>query len=295
MSRLRGLPNQIKMRHDFHFVEELSVPRSPQPIGRMITLDLLDVNPHQPRKTIGDLADLVSSIKEKGILEPVLVREVDGRFQIIAGERRYHASKAAGLTQIPCIEMEVDDTGVLEISLIENLQRRDLTPFEEADAILYLCERFNYTHENVAHKLGKSRSSITELLSIASIDEEVREECRRADISSKSLLVEIARQHSVEAMHEFVALIARDGLSRDEARKMKSAPVSDPVDTPHTEAPKGDPHRPAARPFTLRFRSHDQGFSVNLRFARSEVRKNDVISALHDLIRQIETSDEIPS
>src|SRR5262245_39098389 len=149
----------MRMRHDFHYVEELSTPRALEPIGRMIDLVDLDVNPHQPRKAIGDLADLISSIKEKGLLEPVLVREVGGRYQIIAGERRYHASKAAGLSQIPCIEMEVDDRGVLEISLIENLQRRDLTAFEEADAILYLCERFDYTHERIAQKLSKSRSS----------------------------------------------------------------------------------------------------------------------------------------
>ena len=283
MSKLRGLPNEVKMRHDFHFVEELAAPRSPEPIGRMIELDLLDTNPHQPRRSVGDLGDLISSIKEKGVLEPVLVRELDGRYQIIAGERRYHASKAAGLTQIPCIEMEVDDRGVLEISLIENLQRRDLTPFEEADAILFLCESFNYTHERVAQKLGKSRTSITELLSIANIPEDVREECRRADISTKSLLVEIARQNTVAEMRSLIAVISREGLSRDQARKMKGLPVEE---APTQETP---------RPFVFKFHSREQRFSVNLRFDRSEVRKEEVISALRDLIAQIETSGKLPS
>jgi len=291
VSKPRGLPSEIKMRHDFHFVEELSTPRASESIGRMIELELIDVNPHQPRKTLGDLSDLVSSIKEKGLLEPVLVREVNGRYQIIAGERRYHASKAAGLTQIPCIEMEVDERGVLEISLIENLQRRDLTPFEEGDAILYLCERFGYTHEKVAQKLSKSRTSITELLSIASIPEDVREDCRRADISSKSLLLEIARQNTVEEMHALAERIAREGLSRDEARRIKSMPPADPA-VPAATEPEPAPAPP--RPFTFRFHSPDQKFTVNLRFDRSEVRKAEVIAALNDLIHQIQSSDDLP-
>jgi len=279
------------MRHDFHFVEELSTPRPSESVGRMIDLEQIDVNPHQPRKTLGDLSDLVSSIKEKGLLEPVLVREVEGRYQIIAGERRYHASKAAGLRQIPCIEMEVDERGVLEISLIENLQRRDLTPFEEGDAILYLCERFGYTHERVAQKLSKSRTSITELLSIASIPEDIREDCRRADISSKSLLLEIARQNTIEDMRTLASRIAKEGLSRDEARRIKNMPA--PPDAV-TEADAADAPRPAPRPFTFRFHSPDQKFSLNLRFDRPEVRKSEVIAALNDLIEQIEASSDLP-
>ena len=295
MSKLRGLPSEMRMRHDFHFVEELAAPRAPEPVGRMIELGLLDVNPHQPRKTLGDLSDLVSSIKEKGLLEPVLVRQVGGRYQIIAGERRYHASKAAGLTQIPCIEIEVDERGVLEISLIENLQRRDLEPFEEADAILSLCERFNYTHEKVAQKLSKSRTSITELLGLASIPDEIREVCRRADISSKSLLVEIARQNSVDEMRAFVDLIAREGLSREDARRMKNAspPASvNPEDPPAAGAP---PLAPPSRPITFRFQSKEQRFSVNLRFDRPEVQKHQIVAALRDVIEQIEKSDRLPT
>ena len=294
MSKLRGLPTEHKMRHDFHFVEELGAPRAPETIGRMIDAELLDVNPHQPRKSLGDLSDLISSIKEKGVLEPVLVRETNGRYQIIAGERRYHASKAAGLTQIPCIVMEVDERGVLEISLIENLQRRDLTAFEEADGIHYLCERFDYTHEKVAQKLSKSRSSITELLSIAGIPEEVRDACRRADISSKSLLVEVARQNSLEDMRAFVTLIERDGLSRDDARRMKGAAIDPGVSSNSTEGAIDEPTQPQ-RPFVFKFHSREQKFSVNLRFDRQEVRKEEIISALQDLIHQIESTDKLPS
>ena len=289
MSKIRGLPTQIKMRHDAHFVDELSVPRAPEPVGRMIELERIDVNPHQPRKDFGDLTDLINSIKEKGLLEPVLVRELEGRFQIIAGERRFHASKAAGLRQIPCIEMEVDERGVLEISLIENLQRRDLNPFEEADGIKSLCDRFDYTHEKVAAKLGKSRTSVTELLAIGGIPEDIRERCRQADISSKSLLVEVARQLSIEDMESFIREVSRANLSRDEARRFKSAPP--PVDEQAQEEASAVP----VRPYTFRFRSRDRRFSVNVKFEREEVDKKDVISALQDLIREIETSDTLPA
>ena len=168
MSKQKGLPEFRRMRHDFHFVDNLS-SGSTVTVGRMIPVDLLVPNPDQPRRSFGEIEDLVSSIKDKGVLEPLLVRPVAEKFQIIAGERRYRASIEAGLSQIPCIEIDVDDRGVLEISLIENLQRRDLSPFEEADGLHKLSEKFLYTHEEIARKLAKSRSSITETLTLTQI------------------------------------------------------------------------------------------------------------------------------
>lgn len=281
MSKLRGLPSKVKMRHDYHFVEELGGPTKPEQLGRMLDLNMLDVNPHQPRKTLGDLSELVASIKEQGVLQPILVRKLDGRYQIIAGERRYHASRSAGLSQVPCIEMEVDDRGVMEISLIENLQRRDLTPFEEADSILYLCERFEYTHEKLARKLSKSRTTITEMLSIAGIPEAVRDACRRADISSKSLLVEIARQNSDDDMLRLIEAVRTRGLSRDDARRMKNTDHDPSSETP------------AARPFVFKFKSPEKRFSLNLRFDRPGVDKSEIVSALRELIEEIEASDSV--
>ncbi len=108
---------------------------------------------------------------------------------IIAGERRFSAATAAGLTEVPCVEMEVDDNTVAEIALIENMQRKDLTVWEEADGLVALCERFGYTHDDVARKLGKSRSSVTEALSIAAIPADVRALCRDAGISSQVSVV----------------------------------------------------------------------------------------------------------
>src|SRR5215213_12005809 len=130
----------------------------------MIPIDKLAPNPGQPRVEIGDLRDLIASVKDKGVLEPLLVRpsDVGGRYMIISGERRYRAAVEAELREVPCIEMDVDDREVAEIALIENLQRKDLTPYEESEGLQALIERFDYTHEEVAQKVGKSRSSITE-------------------------------------------------------------------------------------------------------------------------------------
>src|SRR6059058_970517 len=175
------------MRHDAHYVEELS-QHAPATVGRMIDLDKIDPNPEQPRTDIGDLTELTASISEKGVLEPLLVKpsRLTGRWMIIAGERRWRAATAAGLKEVPCIEMEIDDRAVAEIALIENMQRKDLTPWEEADGLLALTEKFGYTHEEVARKVGKSRPTVTEALSIATLPEQIREQCRRADIASKS-------------------------------------------------------------------------------------------------------------
>ena len=141
MSKRRGLPETSRMRHDSHFVEQL-VRADELPVGRRIPIHLIEANPDQPRSSMGDLAELTKSITDKGVLEPILVRpREDGRYTIISGERRFRASLDAGLTEIPCIEMEVSDSELLEIALIENLQRKDLSPFEEADGYRALQER----------------------------------------------------------------------------------------------------------------------------------------------------------
>src|ERR671914_1271253 len=207
------------MRHDAHYVEELAQHR-PTPVGRMIALDKLDPNPDQPRTEIGDLTELTASIKEKGVLEPLLVKPTFGRWMIIAGERRWRAATAAGLTEVPCIEMDVDESAVAEIALIENMQRKDLTPWEEADGLAALCHRYGYTHEEVSKKVGKSRTTVTEAIALAAIPEEIREECRRADINVKSLLLQIVRQPDTDTMRGTINALANKDFTRDEARAL---------------------------------------------------------------------------
>src|SRR5687767_15124936 len=164
------------MRHETHFVEQLGRPGG-APVGRLVPIEDIDANPNQPRQNLGDLSELISSVKEKGIIEPIVVRPNGSRFEIIAGERRYRAAVEAGLAEVPCVVRNANDVEVLELALIENLQRKDLTPFEEADGFKALAETYGYTHEQMAEKLGKSRSTITEMLSLTAIPDEVRLLC----------------------------------------------------------------------------------------------------------------------
>ncbi len=207
------------MRHDSHYVEEIS--RSNRSIGKTIDVKKIAPNPEQPRSEFGDLTDLTNSIKEKGVLEPLLVKpNGDGTFMIIAGERRWRASQAAGLTEVPCIEMDLDEQGVAEIALIENLQRKDLTVWEEADGLAALSERYGYTHDEIAKQISKSRSTVTEFLTIAGLPPSVREKCLNSKIESKSTLLGIARQFDEEAMLSFTD----DLVSGKSPKKARSQP-----------------------------------------------------------------------
>jgi ParB family chromosome partitioning protein len=215
----RGLPSGVKMRHDSHYVEDLT--RTQRTVGRTLPIDKLIPNPEQPRVEIGDLAELSSSIKQKGVLEPILVKpnSETGTWMIIAGERRWRAANLAGLEEVPCIELDLDEQSIAEIALIENLQRKDLTIWEVADGLAFLSEKFDYTHEDIAKKIGKSRTTVTESLTISGIPNSIREKCRDAEINSKSILLEIARQFDEAAMHEFVDKISGENLSRKEIRQ----------------------------------------------------------------------------
>jgi ParB family chromosome partitioning protein len=270
----RGLPTGLQMRHDAHYVEELSQHR-PQQVGRMIAVDKLDPNPDQPRVEFGDLTELTASIAEKGVLEPLLVKpnRLTGRWMIIAGERRWRAATDAGLAEVPCIEMDVDDSGVAEIALIENMQRKDLTPWEEADGLRALCERFGYTHEDVARKVGKSRSTVTEALSIASIPEPIREICRDSEITSKSLLLQIVRQPDDESMRTMAEQIASEGLTRDGARKARKAFID----------PTG-----ASEPFVYRFESPGREFKVEVKFKKPNISAEELFEALNAAAQNID-------
>src|SRR5205823_15091943 len=214
----------MAMRHDEHYVEALAASAG-APIGRLIPIDLIDPNPQQPRQVMGDLSELIASIAEKGILEPLLVRSRGDRFQIVAGERRYQAAVQVGLRELPVVIRDVDDTEVIELALIENLQRKDLTPFEEAEAMHGLAARCGYTHEDLARRLGKSRTAVTESLALNSIPEAVRNLCRLADISSKSLLLQVVRQETPEKMTALVEKIAsQGGATRQQLREAAAKP-----------------------------------------------------------------------
>jgi ParB family transcriptional regulator, chromosome partitioning protein len=272
VSKRIGLPITLKMRHDAHYVEQLT-SFSGAAVGRMIPLDKIRPNPDQPRKTLGELRDLTASIKEKGVLEPLLVRFIprEDTYYIISGERRYHAATAAGLMEVPCIEKIADDGETLEIALIENLQRKDLTPFEESEALQGLADRCGYTHEDLARRLGKSRTSITESLALNGMPEEVRNLCRLADISSKSLLLQVVRQDTPAKMTALVEKIAsQGGATRQQLREAVAKPKA------------GRPKR-----YVFAFRPPTKQFNLKLSFNKTRVNREEIIDALEAILKEL--------
>jgi ParB family chromosome partitioning protein len=144
----------------------------------MLPLDQLQPSSVQPRRFFDEdgLKSLADSIKAQGVLQPLLVRRIaGGKFEIIGGERRWRASKIAGLKEVPVIVRDLDDGKALEVALVENVQRTDLNPIDEAAGYLRLVNEFNYTHENMARVTGKSRSHITNLLRLLSLPPKMKE------------------------------------------------------------------------------------------------------------------------
>jgi len=223
---------------------------------------------------MGDLSELIASIAEKGIIEPLVVRVRGGRFQIVAGERRYQAAVQIGLRELPVVIREADDTEMLEIALIENLQRKDLTAFEESEALQGLAERCGYTHEDLARRLGRSRTSITESLALTGMPEEVRNLCRLADISSKSLLLQVVRQNSSEKMTGLVEKIAgQGGATRQQLREA---------------AAKAKPGRP--KHYVFAFHPPTKAFNLKLSFNKSRATRDEIIETLEAIIRDLRKS-----
>jgi ParB family transcriptional regulator, chromosome partitioning protein len=282
----KGLPIGIKMRHDSHYVEELS--RTHRSIGKIIPINKIEPNPEQPRTEIGDLTELTNSIKQNGVLEPLLVKpnSVTGIWMIIAGERRWRASNLAGLQEVPCIEMDLDDKTIAEVALIENLQRKDLNIWEEADGLKALGDKFGYTHEEIAKKISKSRTTVTESMTIAGLPENIRERCREANISAKSTLLEIARQFDEAAMFDFLDTIRNQSLRREEIRRT-ARPNTQKVDQ-NKPSPQLDSAIKAVQSKAIfNFAPENSEFSLQISFGKPEFSKNDVLKALKETFDKI--------
>jgi ParB family chromosome partitioning protein len=243
-----------------------------------VPIDQVDPNPDQPRQVMGDLSELMASITEKGIIEPLIVRQRGRRYQIVAGERRYQAAVQVGLRELPIIIRDVDDNEIIEVALVENIQRKDLGPFEEAEALHTLADRCGYTHEDLAKRLGKSRTTITESLNLAAMPAEVRNLCRLADISSKSLLLQVVRQQDPQKMIALVEELTRDRregdtVTREQARKATAKPK---------------PGRPKA--FVFQYRPPTKAFNLRLQFRKGDVDRTEVIAALEAIIADLRKS-----
>lgn len=270
-----GLPESVTMRHDKHFVDLLSI----QPAGpsiRMISISKIDPNPRQARTELGNIKELVDSIRAKGVLEPILVRPKGNRFEIIAGERRFVASKSAGLAEIPCIELDVTDQEAMEIALIENLQRKDLDVFEEADGLQALADNYGYSHQDIADKIGKARSTITEILSITRIPPDIRKLIKSSGIFSRTLILEVAKQNTEEDMLQLAKEITERRLTREDTRDL-------------SKLLKGKTKKLKYFVYNY-FPQNTDAYRMRLEFKKKIVSKQEIISILEKIINEIKKS-----
>lgn len=161
------------------------LPPKAQDDVKTVEIAKVDPNPYQPRKVFDEasLQELADSIKEHGVLQPILVRRVEDRYQIVAGERRWRAAGLAGLTEIPAVVKEFNDRLMSQVALVENLQREDLNPLEEAEAYQHLIDEFGMTQETIAESVGKSRTAVANTLRLLRLTEFVKESVSRETIS----------------------------------------------------------------------------------------------------------------
>ncbi|GHG82971.1 chromosome segregation DNA-binding protein [Pseudodonghicola xiamenensis] len=177
----------------------------------LVPIERLKPNPDQPRRTFdpSDLEDLTASVKEKGIIQPLIVRPKGGDYEIVAGERRWRAAQKAQLHEVPVLVREFDDTEVLEIAIIENIQRSDLNAVEEAAGYRQLMDKFGHTQEKLSDALGKSRSHIANLMRLLSLPADVQELVKEGQLSAGHARALITCENASELAKQVV----RGGLS----------------------------------------------------------------------------------
>src|SRR6056297_1744079 len=197
-----------------------------KPAERVIPIELIFPNPDQPRRSFDTekLDDLAASIKEKGIIQPLIVRprpSNDSEFEIVAGERRWRAAQKAKLHQVPVLVRDFDDTEVLEVAIIENIQRADLNPVEEAAGYSQLMDKFGHTQEKLSDVLGKSRSHIANSVRLLTLPDEVQTYLRDGKLSSGHARALITADDPAALAREVI----KKGLSVRETEKLAKKPV----------------------------------------------------------------------
>lgn len=203
---------------------------------RHMPIDLLKASPNNPRKHFADseLEDLARSIRDKGLLQPIVVRPLaTGEYEIVAGERRWRAAQRAGIHDVPVLIRELSDGEALEIALIENIQRSDLNPLEEARAYGLLMEQFSYTQQQLADSIGKSRSQIANTMRLLNLPESVRKEIEAGHLTAGHARALVATDSPAELADKIIKLglsvREAEGLARDAAspKPAKAKPEKD--------------------------------------------------------------------
>ena len=199
---------------DYNTVEEKIVNDSTKDEVTMVKLDELRSNPYQPRKVFDEqaLEELANSIKEHGVIQPIIVKKSIKGYEIIAGERRAKASQLAGLEEIPAIIRDFNDTQMMEIALLENLQRENLSAIEEANAYKKLQETLSLTQEDLAKRLGKSRSHITNMLGLLTLPQDIQEEVNNKNISMGHARV-LSKLDDIAQQEKLAKRVIEDGIS----------------------------------------------------------------------------------
>ncbi len=215
---------------------EMGVPESAEkgPVGNMeLLIDEISPNRFQPRKYFDDdkLEELVTSIRDNGVLQPIVVQKVEGGYELVVGERRWRASKKAGLKKIPAVIREVSDAQALELAIIENIHRQDLNPIEEAEAYARLADEFALTQEMIAKKVGKSRTAVANILRLLKLSRNIKEDLISGKMSMghARTLLGLDNAGQMEALRKEIFkqdLTVRQTESRVNKLKQPEKPVS---------------------------------------------------------------------
>ena len=211
---------------DYSTVEERIVNETPKDEIVNIKISELRANPYQPRKIFDEeaLKELASSIKEHGVFQPIIVKKSIKGYEIIAGERRVKASEMAGLTEIPAIVRDFNDTQMMEIALLENLQRENLTAIEEATAYKKLQDTLGLTQESLASRLGKSRSHITNMLGLLTLPNSIQEDVNNRKISMAHARV-LSKLDDEKQQVELEEKILKEGISVRQLEELTQEPI----------------------------------------------------------------------
>lgn len=196
--------------------ETVALVEEVQPHEKEVEIAVSNIipNPLQPRKTFdaGKLAELTDSIKEHGVIQPLIVRKNNGKYEIVAGERRWRAAKTAKLKTVPVIVREYDNAKMAEIALVENIQRHDLNAIEEAEGIKRLMNEFGFNQEQAAKKIGRSRTAVTNILRLLNLPAAVREAVSRETLTMGQVRPLLSLENSQE-QEKLAQIIAEQGLS----------------------------------------------------------------------------------
>ena len=209
---------------------------------REVDIYLIDTNAGQPRKTFDEekLSELAESIKLHGIVQPIVVRQNGDRFTIVAGERRYRASRMAGLATVPVVIKDIDDYRMMELALIENIQREDLNPIEEASAIRFLMAQHDLTQEEAAERLAKSRPAIANSLRLLNLPEDVQDMLKQGKLQAGHARAILSMPGDVNR-RMLANRIAEQGMSVREAEKLAKSLHTVKEEKPPRERRANDP------------------------------------------------------